>query len=524
MDPLLEKLLHGLGPDKVLFDETSRHTYAVDASPCYVPPKAIVVPRGEADVVRTVETCQELRVPITPRAAGTSLSGAAIGPGVVLDTSRMTAIREFNAEERWVRVEPGVSLLELNAWLRERGFRFPPDPGSQEWCRIGGMVGHNASGYRSVKYGQTKDYVLRLRVVLASGTVLDARDIPIDGPEWSSLSARVPGLKEIRRAIVSHREAIQAARRPVKKHSCGYDVFAISDGLDRGVFPLADLFVGSEGTLGIVTEVTLRVLQLPVQRVTILVYLDRFDQLGSFVQEVLPLHPSAMEAIDGGSLDLVGREALAVPPSARAMLLIEFDEGDLEVLAERLTRQIGPRYALSAPIEVAFDPARQDALWRVRRSLLPTLLRRPGSRKPWGFVEDPIVPTGRVSEFIAFLAGLARKHGTVAGIYGHIGDGNTHFRPLFDPVDPDDFERMRALRDEFDAVLLERFQGVPSAEHGVGRIRLETLPRTWGPQVYEVMETIKSALDPEGILNPGVVLGSSPWWETWGGLESRTPQ
>ena len=523
-DPLLRRLLGALGPDRVESDETTRHTYAMDASPCYVPPRAVVRPRSEAEVLRSLETCRDLRVPITARAGGTSLSGAAIGPGVVLDTIRMTEIRDFDGDEGWVCVEPGVQLLELNAWLGERGFFFPPDPGSQEWCRIGGMVGHNASGYRSVKYGQTKDYVLRLRVALADGAVIEACDTPVGGTEWSALTSRVPALERIRRAIADEREAILAARRPVKKHSCGYDVFTVSAALDRGIFPVAALFLGSEGTLGVVTEVTLRVLPVPARRITLLMYLDRFEELGPLVRDLLPLRPSTMEAIDGGSLDLVGREGLAVPSSARAMLLVEFDEGDLEAMAARVVERIGPHYALTRPVEVAVEPSRQDALWKARRSLFPSLLKRPGGRKPWGFVEDPIVPTDRVSEFIAFLAALARRHGTVAGIYGHIGDGNTHYRPLFDPLDPEDFARMQALREEFDEALLVRFRGAPSAEHGVGRIRQEVLPRTWGPRVYALMRTIKDELDPQGILNPGVLLGSMPWWETWAGLETRTPQ
>src|SRR5205807_1544302 len=215
----------------------------------------------------------------------------------------------------------------------------------------------------------------------------------------------------------------------------------IADSLSRGIFPLAALFVGSEGTLGIVTEVTLRVLPIPLRRVTVLLYLDRFGELGPLVADLLPLKPSAMEAIDGASLDLIGREVHGVPSGAAAMLLV----------------------------------------------------------------------------------GLTHRHSTVAGIYGHIGDGNTHYRPLFDPTDPADFERMRALREEFDDAVLDRFHGAPSGEHGIGRLRAETLPRVWGPEVYEVMRATKRALDPQDLLNPGVLFSEDPWWASWGGLESRTP-
>ncbi|MGQ0796344.1 MAG: FAD-binding oxidoreductase [Methanobacteriota archaeon] len=504
-------------------DDATRHAYATDASPCYVRPRVVVRARSEQDVVTTMRVCGASRVPVTPRAAGTSLSGAAIGPGVVLDTRALADIVLFDDAASTVRVGPGVLLRELNAFLATKGFTFPLEPGSLEWCQIGGMVGHNASGYRSVKYGQTKDYVVGLRCVLADGTTIDAAELRIGSAAWQELVARVPALEAVRRTVAEHREAILASRRPVRKHACGYDLWAVAEGLGRGVFPVAALFVGSEGTLGVVTQVTLRVLRVPSGRVTLLVFLDRLADLGAVVRELLPLGPSAMEAVDGGSLDLVGRDAFRVPASARAMLLVEFDEGDLGSIARHVANGIGSRYALSRPVEVESDPERQAALWRARRALFPSLLKIPGRRRPWGFVEDAVVPVDRVPEFVRFLDGLTRKYGTVAGVYGHVGDGNTHYRPLVDPTDPEDFARMRALRAEFDDAVLDRFRGAPSAEHGLGRIRAGLLERTWGRVVADAMRGVKRAFDPEGLLNPGVLFSDAPWWETWAGLEARTP-
>lgn len=518
-----DDLRASLGSDRVFDDEITLRTYSTDASPCFVVPKAVVLPRSEDEVIRTVRLCAKAGVPVTPRAAGTSLSGAAIGPGVILDVTRLSSL-EFDAAASRVRAGPGLPILELNARLKDRGAYFPIEPGSREWCRIGGMVGHNASGYQSVKYGQMRDHVLGLRVVLADGTVLEARDVLLDGPAWRHAVAQVPALESIRADLEDHRDAILRSRRPVKKHACGMDLARIAARTAQGVFPLADLFLGSEGTLGIVTEATLKVVPAPAAKVTLLLLLERFDDLGPLVRELRPLGPSALEGIDGDSLDVLGRDAHGIPPTARALLLVEFDEGDLDAIADRVIRTIAPRYALSAPAEVASDPARQAALWAARRALFPTLIRRPGRRRPWGFVEDPIVPAEAVPDFIRFLSDLAHRHGTVAGIYGHLGDGNTHYRPVFDPTDPEDFERMLALRREFDDALLDRFHGAPSGEHGIGRIRGETLPRVWGDEVYGVLQRTKAALDPGGLLNPGVLLTSAPWYETWGGLESREPQ
>jgi FAD/FMN-containing dehydrogenase len=520
---VLEDLRRVLGADRVLDDETSRREYSMDASPCLVPPAAAVRPRSEDEVVRVLRTASAHGMPVTPRAAGTSLSGAAIGPGIVLDTSRLDAILDFRPAEGWVRVQPGVSLLDLNAYLAPRGFRFPIEPGSREWCRIGGMIGHNASGYQSVKYGQMSGHVLSLRAVTVDGRVVEGGELPLDGPAWQEAVANVPALEVVRGILEDHREAILASRRPVRKHACGYGLARLVESLDRGTFPLAGLFVGSEGTLGVVTEATLRVRPLPPRTITALLLLDAMDEMGPLVRDLLPFGPSAIEGIDGDSLDVLGREAHGIPPETRALVLVEFDAGDFEAISERLVRDVAPRYRLSRPPEVAADAARQAELWKARRSLFPTLLRRAGARRPWGFVEDPIVPVDRVTEFLRFLAELTRKYGTVAGIYGHLGDGNTHYRPVFDPTEPEDLERMRALRNEFDDALLGRFQGAPSGEHGIGRIRADILPRVWGPEVYAAMRAIKAALDPRDLLNPGVMFSSAEWWETWGGLEDRQP-
>jgi FAD/FMN-containing dehydrogenase len=385
------------------------------------------------------------------------------------------------------------------------------------------MIGHNASGYQSVKYGQMRDHVLSIRVALADGTVLEGGELPLDGPAWRDALERAPALETVRRILEAHREPIQASRRPVRKHACGYDLAHLLRSLDDGRFPLPALFIGSEGTLGVVLEATLTVRPRPARTMTALVLLDSLDDMGPLVRDLMPLGPSAIEGIDGTSLDTLGREAHGIPPGAGALVLVEFDEGDLEAVAERIEREVAPRYPLSRAVEIAFDAARQAALWKARRSLFPTLLNRPGARRPWGFVEDPIVPVDRVPEFLRFLADLTRKYGTVAGIYGHLGDGNTHYRPVFDPTDPEDLEKMRSLRREFDDALLGPFRGAPSGEHGIGRIRTDVLPRVWGSEVYAAMRSIKEALDPRGLLNPGVLFSSAEWWESWGALEGREP-
>src|SRR2546423_4099920 len=196
-----------LGAEKVRTDEGTRHAYSTDASPCAVEPRAVVFVASEADVLGVLRVCRDLQIPLTPRASGTSLSGAAIGPGVVLDTTRLNRIIGFDPMRPCVTVQPGILLAELNGYLAERGMRIAPDPGSQDLCRIGGMVGHNASGYRSVKYGQTGDHVLELKVVLADGTSVRAHDLRLDSSEWAEVTDRAEALERVRREIDENREA-----------------------------------------------------------------------------------------------------------------------------------------------------------------------------------------------------------------------------------------------------------------------------------------------------------------------------
>src|SRR6184192_1486473 len=198
---LRRSLEKALGADRVRTDEVSLHTYSTDASPCAIEPRAVVFVESEADVIAALQVCRELGVPLTPRASGTSLSGAAIGPGVVLDTTRFKEIVKFDAAKQTVTVQPGILLAELNGFLSAHHLRVAPDPGSQDLCRIGGMVGHNASGYRSVKYGQTRDHVLGLKVLLADDTLLQAHDIAVDGAEWREIVSRTKGLGLVQKEI-----------------------------------------------------------------------------------------------------------------------------------------------------------------------------------------------------------------------------------------------------------------------------------------------------------------------------------
>jgi len=502
----LERLV---GRGKVRADPRDLTAYSTDASIYTIRPQAIVIVEKEEDVAKVLAYALKNGVPVTPRSAGTSVSGGAIGPGIVLDFSRFNQILAVNPEEGWVWVQAGVIYSELNRALEKYRLFFPPDPASGDACKLGGMLANNASGARSVKYGSTKDYILEMKVYLADGSKVTVKDYEVGSPELHRLLQEQPRFSELLNLISANTDLIRSRRLSVKKNSSGYNLFDLAEGLQAGRFDLTRLFVGSEGTLGVITEAKLRLRPKPERTVVALIYLNRFEEIGLVARELNALNPSAVELIDAEGLDLIGRGRYGIPQSAQAMLLVEFDEGNLEEKVEEL-RQVCSRYELSKEVETALEPDRQRDLWKVREAVAPALYRYGGRKKPLPTVEDVVVPTERMTEITALLGRISERYGVRVGIYGHLGDGNIHLRPLLDINDPEDFRRMEELTREVNQTIIEQ-GGSLSGEHGDGRLRAEFLRALFGEEIYRLFCKVKEILDPAGILNPGVKLGEAPF-------------
>ncbi len=494
-----------VGRGGVRVDSEGLDLYSTDASLYRVRPRAVVLPRETMEVSRVVAYARDRGLPLTPRGAGTSLSGAAIGQGIVVDMSRSNRILGTDAPGRSVRIQAGIGLKELNEALGPSGLLFPPDPGSQEACRLGGMLGHNASGPRSVKYGSTKHYVDGLTVVLADGRALRVRNYDLGEPELEGLLAAEPRLRAVL-DLVEANQGLLRSRRPGVKNASGYNLFDLAEGLARGRVELPKLFVGAEGTLGIITEATLRLLPRPRQRVLLLAFFQTVEGMGRAVIELLALHPSALEAMDGNSMDLLGRQHYGFPRDAVSSLLIEFDEGDLESLVEKATALCG-RHRPAGEIRVAWRGEEQEELWAARRTLLLKLYTWPGRAKPWTCAEDVAVPPERLPEFLKGLDTLTRELGLTAGLYGHVGEGNIHYRPILDLASPGGADKFRHIYQEVHDLAFA-LGGSPCAEHGDGRHRQRLLAKFFGEEVVELFWATKALLDPRGILNPGVKLGN----------------
>jgi glycolate oxidase len=417
-------------------------------------PLAVAFPRSTAEVSRLVRDCARHGVPLVPRGAGTGLSGGAIAVhgAVSVVMTEMDRILDVDARELLVVCQPGVINADLGVAVAAEGLFYPPDPASFETCTIGGNLAENAGGLRCVKYGITRDYVLGLEVVLADGAVI-----------------RTGG-----------RNA---------KDVMGYD--------------LTHLFIGSEGTLGIITEATLRLLPRPAPLITLVAYFDSVPAAGDAVARMTHagLVPVTLELMDRSTMQAVDTALdLGLDTEAAAMLLIESDAGGAAALAELDLAGSACRDAGARSQVRSADPAGADRLREARRQAHWALGRIGVAR-----MEDVGVPRRRVPELLAAIDRRAAQHGLRVGVFGHAGDGNFHPTFVMDPDDPAAPARIDAARADLFADVLA-LGGTVSGEHGTGIVKRAFLSAQRGDRAVAVMRAIKQALDPQGLLNPGKIL------------------
>jgi glycolate oxidase len=457
------ELRDALGADGVLTDPDVTASYARDQAmlaPAGVP-AAVVFPRSTADVVAVMRLATRHGIPVVPRGAGSGLAGSsnAVDGAITVVMTRMDAVLEVSPADRLAVVQPGVVNKALRDAVASAGLFYPPDPSSYDWCTIGGNLSTNSGGLCCVKYGVTTDYVMGLEVVLSDGRVL------------------------------------RTGRRTVKGVA-GYD--------------LVRLFVGSEGTLGIITEATLALRPAPQRPVTLAATFATTAQTGQVVERVVTtgLVPSLLEVMDNTCICAVDDLLKAdLDRGARALLVAQSDAGGEAAAAEIAALAALCEEAGADFVHTTDDPAEGDLLLAARRMALPAL-EQLGST----LIDDVAVPRSTIAAFLDGCDAISAARELVIGVVGHAGDGNMHPTICFDPADPDQRTRAFAAFDDILELGLS-LGGTITGEHGVGAIKVDWLEREIGPVSLDVHRSIKAALDPSGLLNPGKVFrrcGASP--------------
>ncbi len=508
---VLEELSRIAGRNAVLSRPEDRKAFSYDAGIYRVDPEVVVLPENAESAEAILRFTGDNGLALTFRSGGTNLGGGAIGPGIVMGLSRLKAMDFSGIGEGFVEVGPGVILKELNDRLMERGCFFAPDPSSGLACQIGGMIGTNAAGAHSLKYGAVKDNVLAVDFVPLEGNSVRLAPFPADGsPEAIRRREDLPrAFSRLLDHLPEWAPVLRKNRRNVSKNSSGYNLFELAQRLypeDPAIPPVLDplrLVVGAEGTLGLVMRSRLLVRPLPRRKSTVLAFFYDLEALGSAVGDLQKLGPSAMEMMDRTTLDLVGRERFSIPEEADSLLLVEFDHEPQEDILEAAMAVLAGHPAPRPP-RVARQAHDQAELWKARHALFPTLYRYDGVHRPINFADDVAVPVRRLPELLGWLRTFFQEIRVPVAIYGHIGNGNAHINPLLNLSDSRSTQAMLDISRTIHRTVIERFGGVPCGEHGEGRVRAEFLPEVYGPEVYRMFERTKSLFDPSGLLNPGV--------------------
>ena len=488
----------------VRFDAMTRGLYATDASIYQIKPLGVVLPRSTDDVDAVIAVAREEGVPVLPRGAGTSQCGQTVGRAVVIDTSRhLNHVLEVDDEARTAKVEPGIVLNHLNRQLAQTGLFFPVDVATANRATLGGMAGNNSGGARSIRYGIMADNVLEVEATLPDGRIATFGTTGVS-PEAADLAEAA--------LRIARREADELERRVPKvlRHVAGYNLHRLL----RPGASLAELLVGSEGTLAYFRSLTLKLSRVPTRRMLGVCWFPSLADALDAAPGIVELAPHAVELLDDGPIRLAREnpafrstvEAMA-PRSARSVLLVEFAGDEEQPLSaaldslEALVRELGPGRGTTR-VE---DPGRQAAIWGARRAALGIVNSGKGKRKPVSIVEDCAVPVERLREYAAAVEEIFARHGTSGTWYAHASVGCLHVRPSLDMKEAADVATLRAVAGEVHEVV-GRLGGSYSGEHGDGLLRSEFIEPVLGKALAAAFREVKRAFDPAGMMNPGKIV------------------
>ncbi|WP_411966850.1 FAD-binding and (Fe-S)-binding domain-containing protein [Haloferax sp. YSSS75] len=510
---------------EVRFDEYAQILYSTDGSIYGARPAGVVIPTNVEDVQAAVELAATHDVPVLPRGAGSSLAGQTVGPGcVVLDFSKyMDDIVGVDPDGRRATVQPGVVQDDLDDRLAEHGLKFAPDPASSNRATIGGGIGNNSTGAHSVRYGITDAYTEELQVVLADGSRIHTRDVVVGSDEWDDIVAKddreAAIYRTVRQLVEANEDEIEHRYPTLKRSVSGYNLHKVVFENDDGetVINLSKLFVGAEGTLGVVVEATVSLVTVPEETALVLYAYDDLIDAMAAVPDALDFDASAVELMDD-EVFRMARESSEyaqyveqIPDGTAATLMLEFDS-ELHDDFEAAIAAANDHFLQSGSddgnafdaIEAYTDEAQAD-LWKLRKAAIPLLMSLQGDPKPYPFIEDASVPPEELAEYVQSFEDVLADHGTSAAYFAHAGSGTLHIRPILNLKDANGIETMHSITDDVTDLVLQH-NGAFSGEHGDGMARTEWNPKMYGPQLWDAFKELKSAFDPDWRMNPGKVV------------------
>lgn len=502
---------------EVMTSLNARKYFSTDGSVFEVMPTMVVYPQNENDVRKVAKFSWQLAergrlLPITARGRGSDQGGAAIGKGIVLVfPAHMNKILEFDSRSGSVVVEPGIVYSKLQQTLQTHGRFLPPFPSSIEYSTIGGAVANNASGEKTVKYGNTRDYTEALRVILANGDVIETRRLSKRELHKKIKQMNFEGeiYRSLNTLIDENKDLIKMLDLGVSKNSAGYNLQKIKD--KHGTFDLTPLFVGSQGTLGIVSEAQFHTEPYNPNTTLIAAF---FDDLGTAEKAVLELNalpdrPCALEVVDENLLNFIDAhnpnqlKGILEKPFSKLVVLIEFDNASERVQkrmarrAKKILEKHGARYELQT------ERDEKERLWKIRHSAAAVITHAEGNAKALPIVEDGIVPANKFKDYIEGIYKIFDSYNLRVALWGHAGNANLHMQPFLDLSQVGDRQKVFKIIDDYYNLVIG-MGGSTSGEHSDGRLRAPYLKKLYGDDTYKLFQKVKDIFDPHGILNPGV--------------------
>ena len=494
-------------------DEMSRGLYATDASIYQKFPLAVFLPLDEEDVKAAVKTASEHEIPILPRGGGTSLGGQAVGAALVMDFSKyMNKLLELNLEEGWVRVQPGIVRDELNEMIAKHGLHLSIDPSTANRANVGGMIGNNSSGTKSIIYGKMVDQMLESKVLLANGEVMECKELSPDEYEEKKRGDTREALiyTEFQKIVEENREEIDKRYPKIMRRVQGYNLDEFHK-TER--WNLSKLITGSEGTLALLLEAKVKLQPLPKEKILCVGHYSELLESIKAVPGMVKHQPSAVEILDHGVIELA-RKNLDMAPlcsfiegDPAAILIVEFfgdDKDEIIRRAEGMVKDLESQ-GLGYAYPLFTEADEQERIWTLRKNGLGLMLGMKGERKPIPFIEDAAVPVEVLPEYIDQVLKICEKHEAPVIMYAHASVGLIHVRPILDLRRQDDIDRMKGVADDTFA-LVKSFGGSWSGEHGDGRVRSAYIEPFFGTQIYRQFQEIKNLFDPQGLMNPGNII------------------